>query len=179
MKIRKTKFAGAYILEPKVFEDERGWFLESYRKDDLEKIGFRVNFVQDNHSKSNKRGTLRGLHLQKAPFAQAKLIRCTRGKILDVIVDLRKKSPTYKKWHKFELSEKNKRQVLIPRGFAHGYLTLEPNSEIEYKVDNYYDKNSERSIRFDDPQLKINWGTKKPILSDKDAKAPYLKDCDI
>jgi len=179
MKIKKTKFAGAYILEPKVFEDERGWFCETYRKDELEKIGFRANFIQDNHSKSSGKGTLRGLHIQKNPHSQAKLIRCTRGAVLDVIVDLRKKSKTYKKWQKIELSEKNKRQVLIPRGFAHGYLTLLANSEIEYKVDNYYDKDSERSIRFDDPRLKINWGIKKPVLSQKDKTAPNLKDCDL
>ncbi len=179
MKIKKAKFKDAYIIEPEAFKDARGWFAETYRKSELKKIGFSGNFVQDNHSKSVSRGTLRGLHLQKAPFAQAKLIRCIRGSVLDVIVDLRKKSKTYKKWQKIELSEKNMKQILIPHGFAHGYLTLEKNSEIEYKVDNYYDKKSERSIRYNDPELKIDWETKNPVISDKDKNAPYLKESDL
>jgi len=178
MKITKAKLEGVYIIEPDVFHDERGWFAEIYRDSWLEKVGLKIKWIQENHSKSIKKGTLRGLHLQTKPFAQSKLVRCTRGKVLDVAVDLRKKSPTYKKWLSVTLSEENQKQFLIPRGFAHGYLTLKANSEIQYKVDNYYSKAHDRSIRFDDTELNIDWGTKKPTLSEKDLKAPFLKDSD-
>jgi len=179
MRIKKTKLPDTYIIKPEAFADERGWFCETFREEWLKKLGFQAKFVQENHSKSYKKGTLRGLHLQKKPLEQAKLIRCTRGAVLDVVVDLRKKSPTYKKWQKLVLSEENKKQVLIPKGFAHGFLTLKANSEIQYKVDRYYSREADRSIRYNDKELNINWGVKKPTLSSKDAKAPYLKDCDL
>lgn len=179
MDIIKTKVKDLYILQPKVFGDNRGWFIESWSKKTLEEAGIFYDFVQDNHSFSAKKGVLRGLHFQKGESSQAKLVRCTKGAVLDVAVDMRKGSPTYMMWEAVELSETNFRQLLIPRGFLHGFLTLTDNVEFLYKVDNYYDKENDRSIRWDDPDLNINWGIKDPILSDKDKNAPYLKDSDI
>lgn len=179
MKIIKTDVLDLYILEPKVFGDSRGWFIESWSEKAMEEAGLNYKFVQDNHSFSAKKGVLRGLHYQKGDDAQAKLVRCTRGAVLDVAVDMRKGSPSYKKWVAVELSAENFRQLLIPRGFIHGFLTLTDNVEFQYKVDNYYDQEADRSIRWDDPELKIEWGIKNPILSDKDKLAPYLKDSDI
>jgi len=179
MNIIETKVKDLYILEPKVHGDSRGWTMESWSKKTLEEAGLYYDFVQDNHSFSAKEGTLRGLHFQKGEAAQAKLVRCIRGKVLDVAVDMRKGSPTYMKWEAVELTEDNYRQLLIPRGFLHGFLTLTDNAEIVYKMDNYYNKEADRSIRFDDPDLNIDWGIKDPILSEKDKNAPYLKDSDI
>ncbi len=178
MNIIETKLRGVYILEPKVFDDNRGWFMESYSKKVLEAIGLDINFIQDNHSYSAFKGTLRGLHFQNNPMAQTKLIRCTKGKILDVAVDLRKGSPTYKKWIAIELSAENKKQLLIPKGFAHGFVTLTDDVEIQYKVDEYYSKEHDRSIRFDDPEIGVDWGIDNPILSEKDKNAPLLRDSD-
>lgn len=178
MNIIKTKLDGLFIIEPDVFGDNRGWFMESFNKDKFEEIAPNIDFVQDNHSMSSKKGTLRGLHFQKNPHSQSKLIRCTKGKILDVAVDLRKKSSTYKKWISIELSEENKKQLFIPQGFAHGFLTLTDNVEFQYKVDNYYSKESDRGIRFDDPEIGVDWGIENPILSDKDKIAPFFKDSD-
>ena len=179
MNIRETKVKDLYILEPIVHGDNRGWTMESWSKKTLEEAGLYYNFVQDNHSFSAHKGILRGLHFQQGDAAQAKLVRCIRGAVLDVAVDMRKGSPTYMKWEAVELSEDNFRQLLIPRGFLHGFLTLTDNVEIVYKLDNYYNREADRSIRWDDPDLNIDWGIDNPILSDKDRNAPYLKDSDI
>ena len=135
MKVSKTEIDGVLIIEPKVFVDNRGWFSESYSKEKFKTSGIDIDFVQDNHTFSLERGTLRGLHFQLNPKAQTKLVRCTKGKILDVAVDLRKGSPSYKKWVMVELSGENRRQLLIPKGFAHGFVTLTDNVEVQYKVD--------------------------------------------
>lgn len=175
-KKRETALQGVYILEPTVFEDERGFFMESYNKRDFEEIGLFFDFVQDNHSLSVKAGVLRGLHFQLEPKAQTKVVRCIRGAIYDVVVDLRKGSPTFGKWISVILTEHNKWQIVIPKGFAHGLLTLVPNTEVLYKVDEYYSPEHDRSLRWNDPDLNINWPIKDPILSDKDKNAPFLKD---
>lgn len=179
MKIIETKINGVLIIEPEIFTDNRGWFAEVYNKNKLKEFNIDIDFIQDNQSFSNKKGTLRGLHFQNEPYAQSKLVRCTKGAVLDVAVDLRKNSPTYKEWVSVELSEENKRQILIPKGFAHGFIVLEDNSEFNYKVDNYYNKEHDRSIRYDDRELNIDWGTENPILSEKDLNAPFLKDSDV
>ncbi len=178
MNIVKTEIEDVLIIEPKVFGDHRGWFIETYSKEKFKVLGIDIDFIQDNHSLSAQTGTLRGLHFQIEPKSQTKLIRCTKGKILDVAVDLRKGSPTYKKWVAVELSEENKKQLLVPKGFAHGFLTLTDDVEVQYKVDEYYSKENDRSIRFDDPEIGIKWGIEKPILSDKDINASFLKDSD-
>lgn len=178
MQLLKTEFEGLYILEPKVFGDHRGWFIENYSYEKLKQNGIDITFIQDNHSFSSKIGTLRGLHFQKSPKAQTKLIRCTKGMILDVVVDIRQGSPTYKKWLAVELSEENKKQLLIPKGFAHGFVTLSNNVEVQYKVDENYSPENDRSILYNDPDLAIDWGISNPILSEKDLKAPLLKNCD-
>ena len=176
MEFIKTKIDGVIILEPKVFGDHRGFFMESWSKREFEKMGLFYEFVQDNHSLSTVKGTLRGIHFQRGEKAQAKLVRCVRGSVLDVAVDLRPQSTTYKQWIAVELSEENKRQLLIPRGFGHGFMTLTDHVEFLYKADNYYAPNAEGSIRWNDPELAINWGIEEPILSQKDAVAPLLKD---
>ena len=179
MNILKTEIEDVLIIEPRVFEDHRGWFTETYSKAKFDKLGITNVFVQDNHSMSAQKGTLRGLHFQINPKAQAKLVRCTKGKILDVAVDLRKGSSTYKQWVGVELSENNKRQLYIPKGFAHGFLTLTDDAEVQYKVDEYYAPEYDRNIRFDDPEIGVKWGIQDPILSDKDLNAPLLKDSDV
>lgn len=179
MKINPTKIPDVLIIEPNVYTDHRGWFIEAYNKKAFQEAGIDTDFVQDNHSFSLNKGVLRGLHFQKHPFAQSKLVRCTKGAVLDVAVDLRRESPTYKQWVAVELSEKNKKQLFIPKGFAHGFLLLEDNTEFHYKVDNHYSKEHDRSIRYDDPEIGIEWGYDEPILSEKDLNAPYLIECDI
>lgn len=179
MNIIKTDINDLVIIEPKIHGDYRGWFTETYSKTKLNESGINLNFVQDNHSMSAEKGTLRGLHVQKYPKAQTKLVRCTRGKILDVAVDLRKGSSTYMDWFSIELSEDNKKQLLIPKGFAHGFVTLTDNAEVQYKVDEYYAPEHDRSIRFDDPDIGVEWNIDIPILSEKDLNAPWLKNCDI
>jgi dTDP-4-dehydrorhamnose reductase/dTDP-4-dehydrorhamnose 3,5-epimerase len=179
MNIIKTEIDDVLILEPRVFGDHRGWFTETYSKIKFQELGINIEFVQDNHSMSAQKGTLRGLHFQKNPKAQTKLVRCTKGKILDVAVDLRKGSSTYKQWVGVELSEDNKKQLLVPKGFAHGFLTLTDDVEVQYKVDEYYEPECDRSIRFDDPEIGIDWRIDDPILSEKDLKAPLLKDSDV
>lgn len=174
----KTDLEGVYIIESKVFGDHRGWFAETYSKERFESLGIDTNFIQDNHSFSAKKGTLRGLHFQLNPKAQAKLVRCVKGKILDVAVDIREGSSTYKEWVAVELTEDNKRQLLIPKGFAHGFLTLTDNVEVQYKVDEYYSQENDRSIRFDDPEINVYWGVENPILSEKDLNAPTLLESD-
>lgn len=179
MIVEKTDVLDVYILEPQVFGDERGWFIESWSKKKMQKAGFDYEFVQDNHSYSAQKGTLRGLHFQKGEWAQAKLVRCARGAVLDVIVDLRKGSPTYKKWVAVELSEQNKKQLLIPKGFLHGFLTLTDDVEFLYKADAYYHAQADRNILWNDPELGIEWGIENPILSEKDRIAPRLSESDI
>lgn len=179
MNIMKTEIEDVLIIEPKVFGDHRGWFTETHSKAKFQELGIDIEFVQDNHSMSAQKGTLRGLHFQVNPKAQTKLVRCTKGRILDVAVDLRKGSSTYKQWVGVELSEENKKQLLIPKGFAHGFLTLTDDVEVQYKVDEYYDSECDRSIRFDDQEIGVEWGIEKPILSEKDLKAPLLNDSDV
>lgn len=172
----KTDVLDVYILEPQVFGDKRGWFMESWSKKKMEEAGLFYDFVQDNHSFSSVKGTIRGLHFQKGEHSQAKLVRCAKGAVIDVAVDIRKGSPTYKKWVAVELSAENKRQLMIPRGFAHGFVTLTDEVEFLYKADNLYNFESEGSIRWDDPEIGIDWGTENPIVSDKDAAAPFFDD---
>ena len=179
MKVIGTDFQGLLVIEPEVFRDERGWFTESYVKSKMTESGIDFDFVQDNHSYSARRGTLRGIHFQINPRAQTKLIRCTRGAIMDTVVDLRKGSDTYLKWFSIELSADNKKQLLIPKGFGHAFLTLTDDVEVQYKVDDFYSSIHDRSVRFDDPELGIEWGIDEPILSPKDRDAPYLKDSDV
>ncbi len=178
MKIIKTKLEGVVILEPKVFGDHRGFFMESYSKKILKDLGLNFDFVQDNHSLSVEAGTLRGLHFQTSPMAQTKIVRTATGAILDVVVDIRKGSPTYGKYISALITADNFRQIIVPRGFAHGVLTLVPNTHLLYKVDNYYSPKHDRSIRWNDPEININWEWSNPILSDKDKNAPLLKDVD-
>lgn len=179
MRVIKTNIKDLLIIEPQVFGDHRGWFFESYSKFKLREQGIECDFVQDNHSFSAQKGTLRGLHFQLNPKAQAKLVRCTSGVILDVAVDLRKGSPTYKKWLSIELSAENKKQFFIPKGFAHGFLTLTDDVEVQYKTDEYYDPQLDRSIAYNDKEFNINWEIESPILSEKDKNASLLKDSDI
>lgn len=179
MNIIKTDIEDVLIIEPRVFGDHRGWFTETYSKEKFREFGIDIDFIQDNHSLSVQKGTLRGLHFQLNPRAQTKLVRCTKGKILDVTVDIRDGSPTYKKWVAVELTEDNKKQLLIPKGFAHGFLTLTDDVEVQYKVDEYYSPENDRSIRFDDPEIGVAWDVDSPILSDKDLNAPSLKESDI
>jgi dTDP-4-dehydrorhamnose 3,5-epimerase len=166
------------IVQPKVFQDARGWFYESYSVRNVKPLRIDDVFVQDNHSYSEKKGVIRGLHYQKPPMDQAKLVRCTVGGILDVAVDIRHGSPRYGKWVGVILSAENKKQLYIPRGFAHGYLTLEDGCEVQYKVDRFHSAEHERGIRYDDRDIGVEWGVTHPLLSDKDARLPSLKDCD-
>ncbi len=150
--------------------------MESWSKRAFAEAGLDYDFVQDNHSASTVKGTLRGIHFQRGDKAQAKLVRCTKGAVLDVAVDLRPTSLTYKQWVSVELSEDNKRQLLIPRGFGHGFLTLTDEVEFMYKADNFYAPEADGGIRWNDPELAVDWGIEEPILSDKDSKSPWLKD---
>ena len=177
MKITKTKLDGVAILEPVVFGDDRGFFMESWNKKTMEELGLYYDFVQDNHSKSTVKGTLRGIHFQKGDNAQAKLVRCIKDAVLDVAVDLRQSSPTFKQWVAVELSEENKKQLLIPRGFGHGFVTLTDDVEFLYKADNYYAPEADSGIRWNDPDIAIEWGVENPILSEKDKQNPFLKNC--
>ncbi|WP_177161854.1 dTDP-4-dehydrorhamnose 3,5-epimerase [uncultured Fusobacterium sp.] len=179
MKVVSTDIEDLFIIEPQVFGDSRGWFMESWSQKKMEEAGLFYNFVQDNHSFSAVKGTLRGLHFQKGSSSQTKLVRCVRGAVLDVAVDLRKNSKTYKKWVGCVLSEENKKQFLIPRGFAHGFLTLTDNVEFVYKADNYYDPQADRNIIWNDEEINVDWGIENPILSEKDKKAPKLSESDV
>lgn len=174
MNVIETTLAGVLILEPKVFGDARGWFMESWSKKKMEDAGIFVDFVQDNHSFSAEKGTLRGLHYQLNPMAQAKLLRVSRGTIFDVAVDIRRGSPTHAKWVGIELSAENHRQLFIPRGFAHGFITLTNDVEVLYKADNLYAPECDGNIRWDDPEIGIKWPIDPVVLSDKDAAAPLL-----
>ncbi|NOU45605.1 MAG: dTDP-4-dehydrorhamnose 3,5-epimerase [Bacteroidales bacterium] len=175
MEIIETKIRDLLIIKPVVFEDNRGYFFESYNKEKFLQKGIDHNFVQDNESKSMK-GVLRGLHFQAPPFAQGKLVRVMKGAVLDVAVDIRKNSPTYGKWASIELTESNKWMYWVPPGLAHGFVTLEDNTVFFYKCTNVYNKNSEGSVRWNDPDLKIDWGVANPILSEKDQQSPLFKD---
>ena len=179
MEFEKTQIDGAVVLEPKVFGDNRGWFMESYSKRTLEEAGIFDEFIQDNRSFSAEKGTLRGLHCQTEPMAQAKLLTCLKGEILDIAVDIRKGSPTYMKWVGVKLSEENKKMFYIPAGCLHGFVTLTDNVEVMYKVNNFYSPENDRSVRFDDPALGVEWGVANPILSQKDMNAPLLEDSDV
>ncbi len=179
MQAKKTDIDGLVIITPDCFGDNRGWFMETYSAPKMAELGITCEFVQDNHSYSEKKGVLRGLHFQNHPAAQNKLIRCTRGAILDVAVDLRTGSPTYKRWEAVELSAENKAMFFIPAGFAHGFVTLTGDVEIQYKVDKVYCAELDRSIRYDDPEIGVDWGGSDFTLSQKDLSAPYLKDSDI
>lgn len=176
MKIENTKLAGVVIITPDVFGDKRGFFMESWSQKKMEEVGLFYNFVQDNHSLSTVKGTLRGIHFQKGDKAQAKLVRCVRGAVLDVAVDLRHNSPTHKQWEAVVLSAENKKQLLIPRGFGHGFVTLTDEVEFLYKADNYYAPEADGGIRWNDPDIGVEWGIEKPILSAKDEKNPFLKE---
>ncbi len=178
MNVIETPFEGLYILEPRVFNDDRGYFFESFNADTLKNVtGFTNTFVQDNQARSTI-NVLRGLHYQKVPHAQTKLIRALEGTIWDVVVDLRKDSKTYGQWYGVELSAENKRQFLIPRGFAHGYSVLSETAEVFYKCDNLYNKPSEGGVIYNDKDLNIDWkiDLDKAIVSEKDLVLPTLKD---
>lgn len=175
MKLIQTALSGVIIVEPNVFEDNRGFFMESFNNRLLHEHGIDHNFIQDNQSLSLEAGTIRGLHYQLNPKAQTKLVRVLKGAIFDVAVDIRKDSLTYGKWVGVILSEENKRQLLIPKGFAHGFCTLVDNTEVFYKVDEYYSKEHDRGIRWDDPAIAVEWPNRKIILSEKDSNLPLLE----
>ena len=174
MTVTETRLAGVFVVEPLLLSDVRGWFMESYNKLKMPQIA--CEFVQDNHSFSAKKGTLRGIHFQYPPMEQAKLVRCVRGAVLDFAVDLRSDSRTFGQWVGVELSGENKKQLFIPRGFGHAYITLADGSEVLYKADNYYSPEHDGSVLWSDPEIGIDWGIGEPILSDKDRNAPMLID---
>ena len=180
MKVINSTLEEVKIFEPMIFHDERGFFFESFNKKFFQEvINPKIEFVQDNHSKSSK-GVLRGLHYQLDPFAQGKLVRVISGEVFDVAVDIRINSKNFGKWFGIKLSSDNKKLLWIPPGFAHGFLTLTDNAEFLYKTTNFYNKDSERSIIWSDPDININWGIEfKPIVSSKDKLAPFLKDADL
>jgi len=179
MKRIDTKIPGVCILEPVVHGDHRGYFMETYSQKTLHDLGIDAVFVQDNQSFSAKKGVCRGIHFQNAPMAQAKLVRTNRGAVLDVVVDLRKGSPTYKQWVAVELSEENRRMLYVPQGFGHGFVTLTDNVEFCYKVDNLYSKEHDRGIRYNDPAIGVDWGdVDEALLSQKDTTSPLLEDSD-
>lgn len=177
MKLEPTGFSGLFVLEPKVFRDNRGYFVESYNYRSMQALGVDLTFKQDNQSYSTY-GVLRGLHFQNLPYAQTKLIRVLHGNILDVVVDLRKSEPTFGKHFALELSEENQRQLFIPKGFAHGFAVLSKSAMVLYKCDEYYHPQFEAGIRFDDPALGIDWKIKTSdrILSSKDLQLPLMAD---
>jgi dTDP-4-dehydrorhamnose 3,5-epimerase len=177
MKFIETKISDLIIIEPSVFGDSRGYFLESYNQKKFEEFIGNISFVQDNESKSSK-GVLRGLHFQKPPFAQAKLVRCIEGKVLDIAVDIRKDSKTYRQHIAVELSGENKRQLFVPRGFAHGFLVLSDTAVFAYKVDNTYAPEFDAGIRWNDKELNIQWDMEdsEVLVSEKDAELPFLSE---
>ena len=178
MIITETKLPGVFVIEPRVFSDPRGWFMESYSRIKVQR--FTCDFVQDNHSYSAHKGTLRGIHFQYPPMEQAKLVRCVRGAIMDFAVDLRPGSGTYKRWIRAELSAENKRQLFVPRGFGHAFVTLTDGAEVLYKADNYYSPEHDGALLWSDPEIGIEWGINAPILSERDRNAsPLIDICDI
>lgn len=175
MEIVKTSLEGLLIIKPDVFEDDRGYFFESFNREKFMHAGLNMNFLQDNESKS-KKGVLRGLHYQAPPFDQGKLVRVIRGSVLDVAVDIRKGSPTYGKWESAFLSGQNKWMFWIPAGFAHGFVTLEDETVFFYKCTNVYSRVSEGSIFWNDPDINIDWGVEEPVVSDKDRISPRFRE---
>ncbi|MBK7173834.1 MAG: dTDP-4-dehydrorhamnose 3,5-epimerase [Bacteroidales bacterium] len=178
MQIEATSIPDVIIIKPDLFRDERGYFMESFHAEKFKQMGIETRFVQDNESLSQK-GVLRGLHFQKSPWAQGKLVRVIQGAVLDVAVDIRKSSPTFGQWVSVTLSGENKWMCWIPEGFAHGFVTLEDNTVFSYKCTNFYHKDSEGSIRWDDPAIGIRWDCENPSLSGKDTIAPLLENCEI
>ena len=178
MNYEKTEIDGVYIITPKVFNDSRGYFFESFKQSEFDENIGKINFIQDNESKSS-RGVLRGLHYQKGNFSQAKLVRVIKGTVVDVAVDIRKNSPTFGKYIMVELSEENKKQLYIPRGFAHGFLVLSDEAIFAYKVDNVYAPQSEASIRWDDVEIGINIENLEVQTSEKDNKACHLSEAEV
>jgi dTDP-4-dehydrorhamnose 3,5-epimerase len=176
MKFTETELHGVWIMEPVVHGDKRGFFLESFAAREMENHGLPGNFVQDNHARSLAAGVLRGIHFQKPPFAQSKLVRVVRGSVFDVVVDLRKASPTFGAWYGVTLSEENKKMLFVPKGFGHGYCTLTADSEFIYKVDSYYSPDHDAGIRWNDPDIGIRWPVLDPALSPKDTALPLLRD---
>lgn len=179
MRVIPQRLKGVYLLEPVVHEDHRGFFMESYNEKIMKQHGIEVQFVQDNHSLSVHTGVLRGLHYQLQPKAQTKLVRVLAGAIYDVVVDIRRDSPTFGQWMGFNLSAQNKHQLLVPKGFAHGFCTLLPNTEVFYKVDEFYAPAYDRGILWSDPSLKIDWPVDAPELSDKDRTHPTLANAEL
>ncbi|MFD1992702.1 dTDP-4-dehydrorhamnose 3,5-epimerase [Paenibacillus nicotianae] len=179
MKVTSLKLEGAKLIEPIVHGDYRGFFMESYNEKLMHENGIKQNFIQDNHSLSIEPDVLRGMHYQLNPKAQTKLIRVISGSIYDVILDIRKDSPTFGQWQGFILSDANKRQLLVPQGFAHGFCTLAANTQVIYKVDEYYSPEHDRGIAWNDPSLNIDWPVSNPVLSDKDTRHPLLKDAEL
>ncbi len=179
MEVIKTDIEGVVIIEPRIFKDDRGYFYESFSQREFEEKVCRTTFVQDNQSKSSY-GVLRGLHFQKPPYCQSKLVRCIKGTVLDVAVDIRKGSPTFGKYVAVELSEENHRQFFVPRGFAHGFAVLTPEAVFQYKCDNFYNKESEGSVAWNDPQLAIDWRipADKVLLSEKDKLSKNIADAE-
>jgi len=178
MQVEKTELEGVAILTPVRHGDARGFFSESWNRRRMAEHGLDFDFVQDNHSFSERAGTVRGLHFQAPPHAQAKLVRCGRGRLFDVAVDIRRGSPSFGRWVGVELSFDNGRQLLVPEGFLHGFVTREPDTEIVYKCSDYYAPDCDGAVRFDDPDIGIDWGIdpKRAVLSDKDRAAPRLRD---
>ncbi|CQR58553.1 dTDP-4-dehydrorhamnose 3,5-epimerase [Paenibacillus riograndensis] len=180
MKFTKTNLEGVLVVEPALFGDHRGWFMETYSEAKFQEQNLAYQFVQDNQSYSAVKGTLRGLHFQLNPKAQTKLARCTRGSIYDVAVDIRQGSPSYGKWFGIELTAENKKQLLIPKGFAHGFMTLTEEVEVQYKCDELYAPECDGSILWNDPDIGIEWPIDvTPVLSAKDENAPLLKDVSL
>ena len=176
MQFTKTDIEGVWIITPVVHEDARGFFLESFSAKEFEDRGLPSHFVQDNHSRSNQAGVLRGMHFQRPPFAQSKLIRIVAGSVFDVVVDLRKGSKTFGQWRGFSMSDADKRMIYIPKGLAHGYCTLAAGTEFLYKVDSFYSPQHDAGIRWNDPGVGIQWPIHNPVLSEKDKKLPLLQD---
>lgn len=179
MKVIETKLTGVKVIEPRVFKDFRGFFMESFNQQMFSEYGLDYNFVQDNHSLSEEKHVIRGLHYQLNPAAQTKLVRVVTGAIYDVVVDIRRNSCTFGEWVGVTLSAENHQMLLVPKGFAHGFCTLTENTHVQYKVDAYYSAEDDRGIRWNDPDLSIAWPTLDPFLSEKDAKQPLLKDAEI
>lgn len=171
-------FPDVVVIEPKVWVDARGWFVETYRRSEFERAGIVNGLVQTNHSRSLRRGVLRGLHYQKRPMAQAKLVRCPVGEVLDVVVDIRRRSPTYAKWYSLVLSAENRRMLWIPAGFAHGVLALTDVADVLYQTTAEYSPAHERGIRWNDPAIGIRWGLTDPLVSERDAALPMLAEAD-